>query len=113
MVYTVVTFMRAKSNDPILLQKLKNKLIEASIEFCKDEGCLSWQPMQSTENEQEFRGVARFTSEAKYYEIHFTNPYREELFRPALGPMLDGGIWSIKVQRYEELDTSKELATML
>lgn len=108
MVYTVATFMRAKSNDPVLLQKLKNKLREASIEFRKDEGCIEWQPMQSTENEVEFRVVARFTSEALYYDIHFVNPYRK-IFRPAISPLLEGGYESIKPQRYEELDTSNSV----
>lgn len=105
MAYTLVTIVRAKSNDPALLQKLKTTFIEASAEFLKDEGCLGWQPLQSIDDTQEFRVVARFTSQAKYYEIHYINPYRKSTLHPSFDLLLEGGHESVKPQRYMELET--------
>lgn len=53
MVYTLVVHMKAKS-DPICIEKLKNKLIEASQVYSKDKETVSWLVMQSVFDKREF-----------------------------------------------------------
>lgn len=53
MVYTLVVHMKARS-DPICIEKLHKKLIEASQVYSKDKETVSWLVMQSVFDKREF-----------------------------------------------------------
>jgi len=105
MVYTLVVHMRAASSDPALLQKLKNKLIEASRTYSKDKETVSWFVMQSVHDERDFTIVERYEKESSQ-KYHLENPYWKT-FDPYVIPLLEGG--KMDLRRYEELDTSKDV----
>ena len=73
MVYTLVVHMKAKS-DPIFVEKLKNKLIEASQVYSKDKETVSWLVMQSVFDKREFTIVERYEQESSQ-QYHLNNPY--------------------------------------
>ncbi|KAK5462862.1 hypothetical protein LTS15_002574 [Exophiala xenobiotica] len=81
MVYTLTVHLRAKSADAAIIQKLKNKLIEASRVYSKDKETISCQ---------------------KY---HLENPYWKT-FDPYVKPLLEG---EMDLRRFEELDTSQDV----
>lgn len=59
MVYTITVHLRAK-DDPTAISKLKNKLIEASRVYSKDNETLSWFVMQSVHDPRDFTIVERY-----------------------------------------------------
>ena len=63
MVYTLTVHMTAKS-DPVIIEKLKNKLIEASRVYSKDKETVSWLVMQSVFDKREFTIVERYEQES-------------------------------------------------
>ena len=73
MVYTLVVHMRAKS-DKAIIEKLKNKLIEASQVYSKDKETVSWLVMQSVFDSREFTIVERYERESSQ-QYHLSNPY--------------------------------------
>ena len=73
MVYTLTVHMKAKS-DPIAIEKLKNKLIEASQIYSKDKETVSWLVMQSVFDKREFTIVERYEKESSQ-QYHLNNPY--------------------------------------
>ncbi len=73
MVYTLVVHMKAKS-DPSVIEKLKNKLIEASQVYSKDKETVSWLVMQSVFDKREFTIVERYEQESSQ-QYHLNNPY--------------------------------------
>jgi quinol monooxygenase YgiN len=105
MVYTLVVHMRAASADPTVIQKLKNKLIEASRTYSKDKETVSWFVMQSIHDERDFTIVERYERESSQ-KYHLENPYWKT-FDPYVIPLLEGG--KMDLRRYEELDTSKDV----
>jgi hypothetical protein len=63
MVYTLVVHLYAK-DDPDCIQKLHNKLIEASRIYSKDKETVSWFVMQSTSDKRAFTIVERYEQES-------------------------------------------------
>ncbi len=63
MVYTLTVHLRAKSDDPSIIQKLKNKLIEASRVYSKDKETVSWFVMQDAKDPRAFTIVERYENE--------------------------------------------------
>jgi len=104
MVYTITVHLRAKSSDPSLLQKLKNKLIEASRIYSKDKETLSWFVMQSVHDPRDFTIVERYEKESSQ-KYHLENPYWKT-FDPYVKPLLEG---EMDLRRFEELDTSQDV----
>ncbi|EXJ91536.1 hypothetical protein A1O3_00084 [Capronia epimyces CBS 606.96] len=104
MVYTIVVHMRAKSSDPTVVQKLKDKLIEASQVYSKDKETISWFVMQSVHDERDFTIVERYEKESSQ-KYHLENPYWKT-FDPYVKPLLEG---EMDLRRFEELDTSKDV----
>src|SRR6185295_14641212 len=101
----LVVHMRAASADPTVIQKLKNKLIEASRTYSKDKETVSWFVMQSIHDERDFTIVERYERESSQ-KYHLENPYWKT-FDPYVIPLLEGG--KMDLRRYEELDTSKDV----
>ncbi len=71
MVYTITVHLRAKSSDPAIIQKLKNKLIEASRVYSKDTETLSWFVMQSVHDPRDFTIIERYEKEATTFYVIF------------------------------------------
>jgi hypothetical protein len=63
MVYSLVVHMYAK-DDPAIIKKLHNKLIEASRIYSKDKETVSWFVMQSTSDPRAFTIVERYEQES-------------------------------------------------
>jgi len=103
MVYSLVVHMYAK-DDPAIIKKLHNKLIEASRIYSKDKETVSWFVMQSTSDPRAFTIVERYEQESSQ-QYHLNNPYWKT-FDPYVLPLLDK---PMDLGRYEELDTSKDV----
>ncbi|KAK5406876.1 hypothetical protein LTR06_008371 [Exophiala xenobiotica] len=104
MVYTLTVHLRAKSADPAIIQKLKNKLIEASRVYSKDKETISWFVMQSVHDPRDFTIVERYEHESSQ-KYHLENPYWKT-FDPYVKPLLEG---EMDLRRFEELDTSQDV----
>jgi quinol monooxygenase YgiN len=104
MVYTITVHLRAKSSDPSLIGKLKNKLIEASRVYSKDKETLAWFVMQSVHDPRDFTIVERYEKESSQ-KYHLENPYWKT-FDPYVKPLLEG---EMDLRRFEELDTSQDV----
>lgn len=63
MVYTITVHLYAK-DDRQCIEKLKNKLIEASQVYSRDKETLSWFVMQSTSDNRAFTIVERYERES-------------------------------------------------
>lgn len=105
MVYTLVVHFRAISAEPDVIQKLTNKLIEASRVYSQDKETVSWFVMQSVHDKRDFTIVERYQQESSQ-KYHLENPYWKT-FDPYVIPLLEGG--KMDLRRYEELDTSKDV----
>ena len=62
MVYTLVCTLYTL-DDPACIQKVKNKLIEASRIYSKDKETLSWLVMQDVKDPRMFKVVERYQEE--------------------------------------------------
>jgi quinol monooxygenase YgiN len=105
MVYTIVVHLRAKSSDPEVVSKLKNKLTEASRVYSKDKETISWFVMQSVHDERDFTIVERYEKESSQ-KYHLENPYWKT-FDPYVIPLIEDG--KMDLRRFEELDTSQDV----
>ncbi|MCJ1381885.1 hypothetical protein MMC17_004997 [Xylographa soralifera] len=103
MVYTLVCTLYTL-DDPACIQKVKNKLIEASRIYSKDKETLSWLVMQDVKDPRMFKVVERYQEEGSQ-KYHLANPY-QKTFDPWVMPFLAK---PIEVLRHEELDTSKDV----
>ncbi|KAF2114005.1 hypothetical protein BDV96DRAFT_495126 [Lophiotrema nucula] len=100
MVYTIVVHLYANdSKDDI--QKLKDKLLEASQVYSKDKETLSWFVMQDVNDARKFTIVERYLKESSQ-TYHLNNPYWKT-FDPYVNPLLDE---PMDLRRFNELDTT-------
>ncbi|KAF2184153.1 hypothetical protein K469DRAFT_727748 [Zopfia rhizophila CBS 207.26] len=100
MVYTIVVHLYANDN-PTDIQKLKEKLIEASQVYSKDRETLSWFVMQDVSDPRKFTIVERYLKESSQ-KYHLENPYWKT-FDPYVNPLLDK---PMDLRRFNELDTN-------
>lgn len=63
MVYTIVVHLYAK-DDPTVIDKLKDKLIEASQVYSRDQETMGWHVMQDTSDPRKFTIVERYLRES-------------------------------------------------
>jgi len=63
MVYTITVHLYAK-DDPVAIDKLKAKLIDASRVYTKDKETLDWFVMQSIHDPRQFTIVERYEQES-------------------------------------------------
>lgn len=99
MVYTIVVHLVAKED---AIEKVKNKLIEASQVYSKDKETLSWYVHQDAKDPRKFCIVERYEQESSQ-QYHLGNPYWKT-FDPYVKPLLSE---EMDLRRFEELDTSK------
>ncbi|KAH9869717.1 hypothetical protein IAQ61_006929 [Plenodomus lingam] len=86
MAYTIIVHLLAK-NDASCIQKLKDKLVEASQVYSKDPETLSWFVMQDFEEPRRFAIVERYVGEESQ-KYHLENPYWQT-FDPYVLPLLE------------------------
>ncbi|KAF1945610.1 hypothetical protein EJ02DRAFT_451328 [Clathrospora elynae] len=98
MVYTIVVHLYAK-DDKASIDKLKAKLVEASLVYSKDHETLSWFVMQDVKDPRQFTIVERYLRESSQ-KYHLENPYWKT-FDPYVIPLLDR---DMDLRRLEELD---------
>ncbi|KAI8804483.1 hypothetical protein BJ742DRAFT_713261 [Cladochytrium replicatum] len=103
MVYTIVVHLYAK-DDPVAIEKVKSKLIEASQVYSKDKETISWFVMQDHIDPRAFTIVERYEHESSQ-KYHLGNPYWKT-FDPYVIPLLEK---PMDLRRFNELDTSKEV----
>lgn len=70
MVYTIVVHLLAKDS-PDAIEKLKNKLVEASGVYSKDTETLSWFVMQDFKEPRRFTIVERYERESVSFYSYF------------------------------------------
>ncbi|KAH8090570.1 hypothetical protein HD553DRAFT_302762 [Filobasidium floriforme] len=95
MVYTIIVHMQAK---PDCVEKLKNKLIEASQVYRKDKETIDWHVMQDPKDETKFGIVERYEQESSQ-KYHLENPYWKT-FDPYVIPLLAK---PMDLSRFEEM----------
>ncbi|KAF2677489.1 hypothetical protein K458DRAFT_436606 [Lentithecium fluviatile CBS 122367] len=100
MVYTIVVHLYAKE-DKEAIEKLKAKLVEASIVYSRDRETLGWFVMQDVGDERKFTIVERYLKESSQ-KYHLENPYWKT-FDPYVNPLLEK---PMDLRRLNELDTS-------
>lgn len=100
MVYTIVVHLYAKGS-PTDIEKLKNKLVEASQVYSKDRETVGWHVMQDHQDPRAFTIVERYERESSQ-KYHLENPYWKT-FDPYVMPLLEK---PMDLRRFNELDTS-------
>ncbi|OCK99965.1 uncharacterized protein K441DRAFT_702692 [Cenococcum geophilum 1.58] len=100
MVYTIVVHLYAKDS-PTDIEKLKNKLVEASQVYSKDHETVGWHVMQDHQDPRAFTIVERYERESSQ-KYHLENPYWKT-FDPYVMPLLEK---PMDLRRFNELDTS-------
>lgn len=92
--------LRAKPDEESI-NRLKNKLIEASNVYTNDHETLSWFVSQSVHDKQDFTIVERYLNEDSQ-KYHLGNPYWKT-FDPYVVPLLEK---DMDMRRVEELPGS-------
>jgi len=100
MVYTIVVHLYAKDS-PTDIEKLKNKLVEASQVYSKDRETVGWHVMQDHQDPRAFTIVERYERESSQ-KYHLENPYWKT-FDPYVMPLLEK---PMDLRRFNELDAS-------
>ncbi|KAH8888202.1 hypothetical protein GQ53DRAFT_843604 [Thozetella sp. PMI_491] len=103
MVYTITVHLYAK-DDPVAVEKIKLKLIEASRVYRQDKETIDWFVMQDVKDPRAFTIVERYENEGSQ-KYHLENPYWKT-FDPYVIPLLER---PMDLRRAEELDTSQDV----
>ncbi|OWZ07374.1 Antibiotic biosynthesis monooxygenase protein [Phytophthora megakarya] len=101
MVYTIVCHLYAKVGQDIE-DKVRNKLVEASSVYVKDEGTLNWHVMQDHADPRKWTIVERY-KERSSLKVHVSNPFYAA-FGAYMAPLLAK---KLEIRQFNELNTSR------